>query len=53
MIALPPRAGQAAGFSECYIFDGKRKHAGTVVEAPWMTEFAPDGSIVDLGPLPL
>ncbi len=48
LIALPPRVGQAAGFSECYVFDGQRKHAGKVVEAPWMTEFAPDGGKVDV-----
>jgi hypothetical protein len=48
LIALPARAGQAAGFSECYVFDGRRKHTGKVVEAPWMTEFVPSGGKVDV-----
>jgi hypothetical protein len=48
LIALPPRPGRAAGFSECYVFDGRRKHAGKVVDAPWMTEFVPDGDKIDV-----
>jgi hypothetical protein len=48
LIALPARAGQAAGFSECYVFDGRRKHAGKVIAAPWMTEFKPAGGTVDV-----
>jgi len=48
LIALPPRAEQATGFSDCYVFDGQRKHPGRVVEAPWMTAFAPDGDKVDV-----
>ncbi len=48
LIALAPRAGETTGFSECYVFDGRRKHPGKVVAAPWMTASVPGGDTVDV-----
>jgi hypothetical protein len=48
LIALAPRPGEATGFSEAFVFDGRRKIYGRVVEAPWMTRFVRSGDTVDV-----
>lgn len=48
LIAIAPAAGRE-GFSECYLFDGRRKVRGKVAKAPWLTDVDPAaGASVDL-----
>ena len=49
LIAIAPAAGRSEGFSECYVFDGRRKVRGRVAKAPWLTDTDPTaGSAVDV-----
>jgi len=45
-----PGQGQSLvpGYSEAFIFDGTRKRYGKVIEAPWLTQFVPNGGACDL-----
>ncbi|MDO7843621.1 hypothetical protein [Sphingomonas immobilis] len=48
ILAFPPRADGTAAYSDAFLFDGETKTYGKVVEAPWMTSFAPHGGAVDI-----
>jgi hypothetical protein len=46
-IAYPPRPDGSPSYAECYLFDGDGELIpATLVDAPWMTEFVPNGGAV-------
>jgi hypothetical protein len=48
ILAFPPRLDGTPAYSEAFLFDGKDKRYGLVIEAPWLTHFEPRGGACDL-----
>jgi hypothetical protein len=46
--AFPPRLDGTPAWSEAFVFDGREKKYGKVIEAPWMTRFEPVDGPCDL-----
>jgi hypothetical protein len=48
ILGFPARSDGTPAYGEGFVFDGQQKRYAKIVEAPWMTEFIPNGGAVDV-----